>query len=175
MEVRPALPVDLRQCAALDHQYTTTRVWQIDRRDENGAVTIAFHPVRLPRPMRVRYPRDANRLWEDWRQWDAFFVAEEDGYIRGYAGLLMHAAEGRAWIRDLVVGRRFRRKRTGSRLLQEAMKWAAEQNLNRITVEMQSKNYPMISFSKKHGFVFCGFNEFHYPSQDIALFFTLRL
>lgn len=174
MKVRPAVPADLKQCADLDHHYTTQRVWQMNRREESDAVMITFHSVRLPRLMRVRYPRDPNRLWEDWRHWTGFLVAEDDGYIRGYLGLLANTAEGRGWVRDLVVGQPYRRNGIGTLLLQQAMQWAAEHNLHQLTLEMQSKNYPAIHFCQKHGFIFCGFNEYHYPKQDIALFFALR-
>ena len=78
-------------------------------------------------------------------------------------------------LRDLVVGRPFRRNGIGTMLIQRAMEWAAEQGLHHLTLEMQSKNYPAIRFCKKHGFTFCGFNEYYYPSQDVALFFSLRL
>lgn len=175
MKVRPAVPADLKQCAFLDHHYTTERVWQMSRREENGGVMIAFHSVRLPRPMRVHYPRDPNNLWSDWRQWDCFMVAEEEGYIRGYLGMTVQAAEGRGWVRDLAVGRPFRHNQVGTALLQHAMQWASDQQLHYLTLEMQSKNYPAIRFCKKLGFVFCGFNEHYYPNQDIALFFTQRL
>ena len=110
MKVRSAVPADLKQCVTLDHHTTTTRVWQMNRREENNAVFVSFHSVRLPRAMRVLYPRDPNELWNDWRQWDSFLVAEEDGYVHGYIGLLERSAESKVWIRDLVVGRPFRQK-----------------------------------------------------------------
>jgi len=175
MKIRSAVPADLKQCITLDHHTTTTRVWQMNRREENGAMFLSFHSVRLPRSMRVLYPRDPNQLWNDWRQWDSFMVAEEDGYIHGYVGLLEQATESKAWIRDLVVGRAFRKKGIGSQLLRQAIGWASERDLKQLTIEMQSKNYPAILFCQKHGFQFCGFNEFYYPNRDIALFFTLKL
>lgn len=175
MKIRAAVPADLKQCATLDHNYTTERVWQMDRREDNGDVLVCFHSVRLPRSMRVRYPRDPARLWDDWRRWDNFLVAEEEGYIRGYLGMQSHPSEERGWIRDLVVGRAYRRIGIGTLLLRQATEWAAGLNLIHLTVEMQSKNHPAISFFERRGFHFCGFNEFYYPSQDIALFFTHRL
>ncbi len=175
MKARSAVPADLKQCVTLDHHTTTTRVWQMNRREENNAIFISFHSVRLPRAMRVLYPRDPNELWNDWRQWDSFLVAEEDGYIHGYVGLLERSAEKKVWIRDLVVGRPFRRKGIGALLLHQATQWATERGLKQLTVEMQSKNYPAIHFCQKHGFHFCGFNEYYYPNRDIALFFMLKL
>jgi GNAT superfamily N-acetyltransferase len=177
MNVRPAVPADLKQCAELDHDSTTERVWQMDRHEDAGrsAISVEFSSVRLPRTMRVRYPRDPSRLWDDWRGWDCFLVAEDDGYVRGYAGLHAHRVDGRAWLRDLVVGRSYRRAGIGSLLLRDAMRWAASLGLQQITLEMQSKNHPAISFCQNHGFRFCGFDENHYPNQEIALFFVARL
>ena len=177
MNIRPAVPADLQQCATLDYDSTTDRVWQMDRREDpaRGVVTVEFHSVRLPRTMRNRYPRDPNRLWDDWRKWDLFLIAEEDGYMRGYLGLLSVLAEGRVWARDLVVGRQFRRNGVGTQLLMNASRWAIEQGAHQLTLEMQSKNYPAIRFCQKHGFHFCGYDENYYPNQDIALFFVTKL
>jgi ribosomal protein S18 acetylase RimI-like enzyme len=172
IKIRPAVPADLKQCVALDHHTTTERVWQMDRREENGGVMVGFHPVRLPRAMRVHYPREPNNLWQDWRQWDAFLVADDDGYIRGYLGLRLSGVEGKGWIRDLVVGRPYRRSGIATMLMQTARAWAAERNISQLTLEMQSKNYPAIRFCHKQGFHFCGYNESYYPNQDIALFFA---
>jgi ribosomal protein S18 acetylase RimI-like enzyme len=175
VKIRPAVPADLKQCVALDHHTTTERVWQMDRREENSGVMISFQPVRLPRSMRVHYPREPKNLWQDWRQWDAFLVADDDGYIRGYLGLLLSAAEGKGWIRDLVVGRPYRRSGIGTLLIGAVREWAAERSVSQLTLEMQSKNYPAIRFCQKQGFQFCGYNESYYPNQDIALFFVSRL
>jgi ribosomal protein S18 acetylase RimI-like enzyme len=42
-------------------------------------------------------------------------------------------------------------------------------------LETQTKNHPAICFYRKHGFVFCGFNDRYYTNQDIALFFAQNL
>ena len=60
--VRPALSADLQNLIALDHGYSTEYVWQMDLREESGQNTITFRPVRLPRPMRVSFSRDSQRL-----------------------------------------------------------------------------------------------------------------
>ncbi|MBN1314913.1 MAG: GNAT family N-acetyltransferase [Anaerolineales bacterium] len=177
MQIRPAVPADLKQCTGLDHDFSTTRVWQMNRREDpgRGLVTIDLNSVRLPRPMRVQYPRDPNRLWEDWRNWDNFLVACEDGYIKGYLGLFAHAAQGRVWIRDLIIDRPFRRRGIGTELLKKALEWTRERELDQVSIEMQSKNFPAIHFCQMHGFHFCGFDENYYQNQDIALFFVVKL
>ena len=49
------------------------------------------------------------------------------------------------------------------------------QNLRRLIVETQTKNYPAIQFLLKRGLVFCGYNDLFYPNQDIAIFFGQNL
>lgn len=175
MKVRAAVAADLKQCVSIDHDLSTDHVWQIDRREENGSHNYNFHPVRLPRTMRVRYPRSPEQLWADWRRWHTFLVAENDGIVHGYLGMLAHESEGTCWIRDLVVTRPSRRQGVGTALLKRSLTIASQHQLHRITIEMQSKNSPAIRFCQKHGFRFCGFNESYYPNGDIALFFTLNI
>jgi ribosomal protein S18 acetylase RimI-like enzyme len=52
------------------------------------------------------------------------------------------------------------------------VQWARERNLSRLMLDLQTKNYPAISFVQKHGFQFCGYNERYYSNGDIALFFS---
>jgi hypothetical protein len=56
-----------------------------------------------------------------------------------------------------------------------ARKWAMEQNLVRITVETQTKNYPCIKLCQKAGLEFCGFNDQYFQNKDIALLFSQSL
>jgi hypothetical protein len=60
-------------------------------------------------------------------------------------------------------------------LLAAAAHWARTNNLGRIILATQSKNYPAICFAQKHGLAFCGYNDRYYPNQDVALFFGMEL
>jgi ribosomal protein S18 acetylase RimI-like enzyme len=75
----------------------------------------------------------------------------------------------------LVIDGAYRRQGFGSRLIKAARRWALEQNLLQLMLEIQTKNHPAISFAQKHGFQFCGYNERYYPNGDIALFFSLSV
>ncbi|NDJ78200.1 MAG: GNAT family N-acetyltransferase, partial [Chloroflexi bacterium] len=77
----------------------------------------------------------------------------------------------RGWVYDLVVGEPFRRRRIGSALLDQTLRWARLRDIQRLTLEMQTKNHPAICFARQHGFSLCGFNDRYYSNQDIALFF----
>jgi GNAT superfamily N-acetyltransferase len=175
IQVRPALSADLAALTALDHSYSTDYVWQMDTREEAGAIAITFRNVRLPRPMRASVPHEASRLLEAWNKRVCFLVAEEAGHIQGYLNLTLSHIPGTGWIADFGVERRFRRMGVGTVLLAAALPWARDNHLQRIILETQSKNYPAICFAQKHGFVHCGYNDRYYPNQDVALFFGLNL
>ncbi len=175
VQVRPAVSADLPPLTALDHGYSTDYVWQMDAREESGQTIITFHTVRLPRSVRVAFPRDSQQLLETWNRRVCFLVAEEAGVLKGYLNLTLAAAPETGWVADFAVDRRFRRSGVGSVLLASAAHWARQNHLQRLILETQSKNYPAICFAQKHGMAFCGYNDRYYPNQDVALFFGMVL
>jgi ribosomal protein S18 acetylase RimI-like enzyme len=176
MIIRPADISDLNACIALDPSFQTDHVWQMEEREEGGAIMVAFRTARLPRTMHVAYPRDCANLVEDWEQGGCVLVAEgEDGEILGFLSMMPQGWHGTCRIHHLVVDCRCRRQGVGSALLSAAAQWARERGLVRLTAEAQTKNHPAICFYQKHGLTFCGFNDRYYANQDIALFFALSL
>ena len=171
MRVRPAKPKDLAACGELDHSYTTDRVWQMDTREWNESLTITFRVARLPREMRVAYPLQGEGLLAGWRRRDGFLVAEEEGSVCGYVTLTTYVEHGIAWVGDLVVDRPWRRRGVGTSLLQAAAQWGYDHDMARLVIEVQTKNYPAIRFCQSRGLILCGYNDQHWPNQDIALFF----
>ena len=167
---------DLQACLALEHDYATDHVWQMnieENGDALGGIGVRFRLVRLPRVVQVAYPRTREALARGWQKRDCFLVAEAEGVLLGY--VYMRVDEARGWVRDLVVGAPFRRRRIGSALLEQAIRWALLHRVAHITLEMQTKNYPAIQFAQGHGFAFCGFDDRHYDNGDIAVFFDKRL
>ena len=176
VKIRPALPTDLPRCLALDPSYTTEAVWQMESRPpHNGQITVAFRSVKLPRSMRVAYPRDNQLLAAGWQSCDAMLVADEATGLAGYAALTKRVPQATVWINDLVVVKGLRRAGVGSAVLKAAAQWGRDQHLKWLIMEMQTKNYPAINFCQKHGMSFCGFNDRYFANQDIALFFALAL
>lgn len=171
MRVRPARPRDLGACGGLDHSYTTDCVWQMETREENGVLTTTFRVARLPREIRVGYPRWDESLLAGWQQRDGFLVAEEEGRVCGYIALTAQAEHDVAWVGDLVVDRPWRRQGVGTALLRAAAKWGCDNDLARLVIGIQTKNYPAIRFCQSRGLAFCGYNDRFWTSQDIALFF----
>lgn len=175
MLIRPAEPKDLATCGRLDHSCTTDRVWQMDSRKSNGAWRVMFRAVRLPREIQVNYPRQGEDLLAGWRRRDGFIVAEVDDYVCGYAALAVQPEHGMVWVADLVVDRSRRRRGIGTALLRAAAQWGRKQNMIRMTLEVQTKNYPAIQFCHACGLTFSGYNDHYWTSEDIAVFFTGRL
>lgn len=166
---------ELSRCLELDHTYATEYVWQMDMREEHDDTVVRFRSVRLPRMMQVEYPRDSQSQVTSWQTCDCFLVAQADDVILGYVNMHIDAERITGWIHDLVVHQPFRRQRIGSALLEQAARWGRLHNIQRLTIDMQTKNCPAINFAKIHGFVFCGFNDHYYPNQDIAVFFVKNL
>lgn len=175
MQLRPAEPKDLAPCKRLDHSYTTNRVWQMDTRMMNGSRRVVFRTVRLPREIEVSYPREGEDLIAGWRRRDGFLVAEIDEWVCGYASLTIQPEHGILWVGDLVVDRSQRQRGVGTALLKASAQWGWTQGMVRLTLEIQTKNYPAISFCRSRGLTFSGYNDHYWASEDIAVFFSGRL
>lgn len=176
LTVRSAMPSDYDICMTLDHSVSTEQVWQMILEDREGMFGATFRAARLPRSMKVLYPRNGDALWQSWQLHAAFLVAEWEKMVVGYVNVREELSQETAWVADLAVDRSHRLRGIGTALLTGVRKWAIERKLRRLIVETQTKNYPAICFLQKRGLALCGFNDLYYPNQDIALFFgqTLR-
>lgn len=175
MRIRAAEPEDLEVCGTLDHSYTTDRVWQMETREEEGVIIVSFREVRLPREVRVSYPRQGKDLLAGWWRRDGFLVAEDEGQVVGYVTMNSQPEHGLVWVGDLVVDRELRRRGIGTTLLRTAAQWGNERNLMRLAIGLETKNYPAIQFCRTRGLTFSGYSDHYWPNQDIALFFRGRL
>lgn len=175
LTVRSAMPSDYDVCLDLDHSTSTDFVWQVGIDDMDGAYSISFRTARLPRSMKVLYPRAGDVLMDSWKQHATFLVAQWGLDVVGYVNLREEPSQEAAWVADLVVDRAFRMRGIGSALLRASRQWGNERRLRRLMVETQTKNYPAIKFLQKRGLTFAGYNQMYYPNQDIALFFGQSL
>jgi GNAT superfamily N-acetyltransferase len=173
--VRPAQKRDLDACLQLNHALDTSHVWQMQRREGADLTSISFQSVRLPRPIRVEYPRAANELRGDLADIDNVLVAEAEGVLLGYTQITVMQSDMSAWLRNIIVDEPWRRHRIGRALFDQAKQLARVRGANHITAETSTKSYPAIQFMLSRGLLFCGFNDRYYASQDIALFFGQNL
>jgi GNAT superfamily N-acetyltransferase len=173
--IRLAISSDIPIVMGFDHGFSTDHVWQMGYRGEGDSIEIRFQQVRLPRPMRVAYPREVAHLADEWNRKLCLLVAEHENGLQGYAILSEAPAPRSVWLSDLVVDLRYRRQGCGTALVQSTCGWARERGYGTIYWEMQTKNFPALSLARKLGFTFAGYSDRYYPDQDIALFFAMPL
>jgi ribosomal protein S18 acetylase RimI-like enzyme len=170
-EIRPASASDIARLVAIDHSCLSDYVWQLELRREAGQAIANFREVRLPRSIKVNYPRNPASLADEWMRRDSVLVALHDGIPIGYICATAEQASAVAWVTDLAVSPEQRRKGAGSALVTAIQGWAQERGVRRLILEMQSKNQAYIRLAQKFGYEFCGYNDQYYPTQDVALFF----
>ena len=175
IEIRPAVADDIQPLVTLDHDYTSDYVWQMDVRLEEGQMGVSFRLVRLPRSVRVEYPRSPKALTTDWERRSGLLVAVLEEQVVGYVSIMQNQIPATTQIIDLVVLRRVRRQGIGSTLVLAAEEWARQHSSHRLMIEMQPKNHPAYCLAQKLGFDFCGYNDRYYLNRDIALFYAKSL
>ena len=170
--IRPTISTDLSELTSLEHSYQSTYVWQMERNVEDGQILVSFREVRLPRKVRVEYPRSPELIHLEWSQRLEMLTATLQEIPVGYIRLEDHFSPSTAWVTDLVVRENMRRQGIATALLLAAQQWSVQRNLRRMVISMQSKNYPAIRLALKLGYEFCGYNDHFYANRDIALFFA---
>lgn len=175
IEIRPAIATDIPTMMAIDHTYSSDYVWQMEIQTEEKNISVNLREIRLPRSVRVEYPRPTHPLADDWTRRSGLLVAVLDSEVVGYISLMLDIAPITAWVTDLAVVRRVRRQGIGSALILAAQEWGEQHNTRRIVLEMQPKNHAAILMAQKLGFTFCGYNDRYYANHDIGLFFAKSL
>ncbi|MGB1288785.1 MAG: GNAT family N-acetyltransferase [Aggregatilineales bacterium] len=176
--IRDGLERDIAACLTLETTNETEYVWQMTIQPNKRGWQVNFRTERLPRSITITHTVDKLRLRQALSPDMCFLFAahKDDDTPLAFLTMRPHPVYPHAVIKDIVVSADHRRYGIGSRLLNIARRWAAEQQLERILIETQTKNYPGIQFCQKNGFTFCGFNDEYYPNHDIAVYFgqTLR-
>ena len=172
IEIRTAAKSEIMELALISQNYETSHVWQMNRIMEDNDVSINFRETRLPRSVKVEYPYPINQLEDEWDQSALILEARIKEKVAAYLRIKNVINKRIAWIIDLVVDVRHRRQGIGTSLELAAYEWATRNNYDQTLLEMQSKNYPAIQFSKKLGYEFCGYNDQYYANKDIVLFFA---
>ncbi len=171
IQIRPAVATDLPRLMAMDHFCSSDYVWQLDVRKETGQVTTALREVRLPRSVRVDYPRNPFALADDWKHNGILLAGLLGEQLAAYLHFREQVSAGYIWVTDLAVAVNARRQGLGTALLLAAQEWASERNYRKVFVETIAKNHPAICLFQKNGFEFCGYNDLYYATHDVALFF----
>ena len=85
IEIRPAKSDDIPTLMALEHNYASDYVWQMEIQRDEHKVGIIFREAKLPRSVQVMYPRNPKSLADEWTQRDGILIAATGGEIVGYS------------------------------------------------------------------------------------------
>ncbi|MEN6408663.1 MAG: GNAT family N-acetyltransferase [Anaerolineaceae bacterium] len=172
IEIRPASAEDIPYLVAIEHNYKSNYVMQMDLNTEEGQINVNFREIRLPRQVHVEYPHPARQLQQDWMKRSAVLVAVLEGEPVGYLSLSEQLSPASVWVSDLAVSEKARRKGIATALVLAAQEWAAQRGARSLVMEMQSKNHAAIRLAQKLAFEFCGYNDHYYANQDLGVFFA---
>ncbi len=175
IEIRPMISADYQALIHLEHDNQTDYVWQMDRMIDVGQASVNFREIRLPRSIRIDYPKSAEERAMRLSTPNGVLVAVYQGEPVGYLRIDEQKIPRTAWITDLAVAAQQRRQGIATALIIAAQSWAIQRGLKKMILEMHSKNFPAIHLATKLGFDFSGYHDLYYSNQDIALFFSQLL
>lgn len=175
LHFRPASEDDFTGCLAIDHSYQIRRVWQLSVTEQDTAKQVRFQTLKLPKETAVSYPYNNEELVQRWCASDWFLVGEHKGSLQAYITAGVEKLTPTAWIYDMVVAPDYRHQGYGSHMITAAATWANQQKAQQLMVALPMKNDPAMTFFRKSGFSFCGYNETTYRTKDISLFFSVKL
>ncbi|MFH0860770.1 MAG: GNAT family N-acetyltransferase [Candidatus Altiarchaeota archaeon] len=81
-----------------------------------------------------------------------FFVADSDGEVVGFAGVLFFEGVGRAEFGPIVVDKRLRRRGLGTKLLNRGIRLLKAAGVHRVIVRVKSFNREAIMFFEENEF-----------------------
>ena len=173
--IRDGVLTDIPYCLALDSGYRAEHVWQMNVQELGDETRISYRRQRLPRPLDASHDTEARHLEMAIRHGHCFIVVQDRsaGKLLAFASMRVDETCEIAYLQHIVVDRPFRGQSIGARLINVARVWARECGLRQVVFEIATTNYPCIAFAQAQGFVFCGFNDRHFPSREIAVFFSV--
>lgn len=118
-------------------------------------------------------PWTEDGITESFKAGTRFFVAERDGKVLGYAGLSAVLDEG--YITNVAVFPEYRKKGVATAVLKAVFRFANQNSLNFVSLEVRPSNTDAVSLYEKFGFVTEGRRKnFYRNPQEDALIMTKR-
>jgi len=173
--IRKAVSPDIELFTKFDHTIKTDHVWQMTQTQNLEKIQISFSEIKLPRELKLSYPRSPEALLQNWKNHSVILTACAEGKPIAYLTINTVNSREIIWVKDLVVEDYWRRQGVATTLFHAANQWGISRKFHSAMIEMASKNYPAICLVRKLGFEFTGFNDHYLENNDIALFFSRYL
>jgi hypothetical protein len=94
--IRPAVSPDFTILSSFKHAIETQTVWQMDQDSGEKEIAVHFREMKLPRLMKLSYPRSTNNLLERWKELSVLWLPVVDnvpiGYISHFIRHLMYGS-----------------------------------------------------------------------------------
>jgi ribosomal protein S18 acetylase RimI-like enzyme len=167
-------PDDRDALCALDTSFTTERVYRVVA----TATAFTLQDTTVSPPLHKVYDL-ANEV-EQFPTFDHVVVAEQETQLAGVAALAHDAADRRALLRHLYVGRGYRGQGIGRALMDAMLARAQHDHARCVWLETQDVNYGAIQFYQRVGFQWCGLDlsldeRDGSASDETAVFFMRML
>ena len=143
-------PDDRQAVLALDTSFTTERVYRVVA----TAGSFVLHDTTLMPPLQKVY--DLTAEVDRFPTLDHVLIAELDAQLAGVAALSYEAANRRAILWHLYVGRAYRGQGIGRALIDAMVARAQHDHARCVWLETQDVNYGAIQFYQRVGFHWCG-------------------
>lgn len=133
------------------------KIRQMTRHDIPAVATLEQAVYETPWSVRVFYDELAleNRR---------YIVAEEDGEVAGYGGMLVVENDGH--VTTLAVDPQARRQRLGTRLMMALIGSATEMGVSHLTLEVRKSNAGAQALYERFGFAPVGLRKNYYRDED---------
>ncbi len=135
----------------------TAAIREMNRHDIPAVATLEQAVYDNPWSVRVFYDElaSANRR---------YIVAEEDGAVIGYGGML--TVENDAHITTLAVDPQARRQRLGTRMMVALVDAALDMGVSHVTLEVRMSNEAAQALYQRFGFAPVGLRKNYYRDED---------
>lgn len=97
----------------------------------------------------------------------SYLVAESEGVVVGFSGILCQVGEGH--ITNIAVTPSRRGQRIAARLLLRCIRWGLDQQIRALTLEVRVGNDPAVRLYRRFGFAPVGTRPGYYQNGDDAL------
>ena len=175
MQIRPATLKDIDLVVAMDHSYTTDKVWQLSVSEGTLERLAQLRVSPLPRSVKMPFPLAPEALRRVVHRCDYVWVAHESTGVLAYLGMMLMPGQNAGWVCSACVAPALRRTGLARQLMAMAINQARSMRLHSVMADLQTKNVPAARFCEAMGFKFSGYADNYYATQDIALFYSYRV
>ena len=98
-----------------------------------------------------------------------FMVAELEGEVIGFLGVLFHSGVGRAEVGPIGIKTEYQQRKVGKKLLEEGLKFLRKLQVKRVTSRVKKENERGIKFFESAGFSPEGyFKDYTQKKEDVV-------